>query len=52
MFDFAAMGLPINLALFAAAALAVWFAGVRITRYANVSDKTGMGQALRSTGGG
>jgi cation:H+ antiporter len=47
MFDFAAMGLPINLALFAAAAVAVWFAGVRITRYANViSDKTGMGQAL------
>jgi cation:H+ antiporter len=47
MVDFAAMGLPINLAFFAAAALAVWFAGVRITRYANViSDKTGMGQAL------
>jgi cation:H+ antiporter len=47
VFDFAAMGLPINLALFAAAAVAVWLAGVRITRYANViSDKTGMGQAL------
>jgi cation:H+ antiporter len=47
MFDFAAIGLPINLALFAGAAVAVWFAGVRITRYANViSDRTGMGQAL------
>ena len=53
MFESAAMGLPITLALFAAAALAVWFVGVRITRYANaISGKAGMGQALRSNGGG
>jgi cation:H+ antiporter len=47
MLEFAAMGLPVNLAIFAAAAVAVWMAGVRITRYANViSVRTGIGQAL------
>ncbi|MHC1551643.1 sodium:calcium antiporter [Phyllobacterium sp. K27] len=47
MFDFSALGLWLNLALFSVAAACVWFAGVRITRYANViSQKTGLGQAL------
>nr|CAD6438778.1 sodium/calcium exchanger membrane protein [Rhizobium sp. Q54] len=47
MFDFAGLGLWLNLLLFAVAAIFVWLAGVRITRYANViSEKTGMGQAL------
>ena len=47
MIEFAGLGLATNLAVFAAAAVMVWMAGVRITRYANViSIRTGMGQAL------
>lgn len=47
MLDFAGLGLWLNLALFAGAAVAVWMAGVRITGYANaISEKTGLGQAF------
>lgn len=47
MLDFASMGLWLNIPLFAIAAVAVWMAGVRITRYANIiGEKTGAGQAL------
>lgn len=46
MIDFSGFSLWINLAIFAAAAVAVWLAGARITHYANaISDKTGIGQA-------
>jgi cation:H+ antiporter len=47
MIDFAGLGLAANVAIFAAAAVIVWRAGVRITGYANViSVRTGLGQAL------
>ncbi|MCA1490330.1 sodium:calcium antiporter [Ensifer sp. NBAIM29] len=47
MFDFAALGLWLNIAIFAGAAAAVWIAGVRITHYARIiSDRTGVGQAF------
>jgi cation:H+ antiporter len=47
MISFAELGLAANLAIFAVAAVVVWMAGVRITRYANViSVRTGLGQAL------
>jgi cation:H+ antiporter len=47
MIDFAGLGLAANVAIFAAAAVIVWMAGVRITGYANViSVRTGLGQAL------
>ncbi|ASY66047.1 hypothetical protein SJ05684_b50650 (plasmid) [Sinorhizobium sojae CCBAU 05684] len=46
MLDFAALGLWLNLAIFAGAA-AVWIAGVRITHYTRIiSDRTGVGQAF------
>lgn len=45
--DFAQFGLPLNLAAFAAAAAAVWFAGARLTHYADaISKATGIGQAV------
>ncbi|BBK35956.1 hypothetical protein STAQ_10340 [Allostella sp. ATCC 35155] len=47
MIDFPSLGLPLNLGIFAAAAVLVWGAGVRITNYAGtISEKTGIGQAL------
>jgi cation:H+ antiporter len=47
MLDFAALGLPLNLLAFAAAATAVWFAGARLTGYADaISRVTGAGQAV------
>lgn len=47
MIELAGLGLAANLAIFAVAAVMVWMAGVRITRYANViSVRTGMAQAL------
>ncbi|RVH93909.1 sodium:calcium antiporter, partial [Sinorhizobium medicae] len=47
MLDFTGLGLWLNLAIFAGAAVAVWMAGVRITGYANaISEKTGVGQAF------
>ncbi|RVP30613.1 sodium:calcium antiporter, partial [Sinorhizobium meliloti] len=47
MLDFAGLGLWLNLAIFAGAAVAVWMAGVKITGYANaISEKTGVGQAF------
>jgi len=47
MFEFSSLGLSINLAIFAGAAVAVWMAGVRITGYASaISEKTGAGQAF------
>ncbi len=47
MFEFSNLGLWLNLAIFAGAAVAVWIAGVRITGYANaISEKTGAGQAF------
>jgi len=46
MFDFTGAPLWMNFAIFAAAAVVVWFAGARITGYANaISVKTGIGQA-------
>lgn len=45
--DLTALPLIFSIPLFLAAAVVVWMAGVRITRYANViSERTGMGQAL------
>jgi len=45
--DLQGLGLGWTLAIFAAAALVVWFAGDRLTRYANaISDRTGAGKAL------
>lgn len=47
MLDFAGLGLWLNLAIFAGAAVAVWMSGVKITGYANaISEKTGVGQAF------
>lgn len=47
MIDFPSLGLPLNLGIFAVAAVLVWGAGVRITHYANmISEMTGIGQAL------
>lgn len=47
MLDFTQIGLALNLALFAAAAAVVWFAGSRLTRYADsISNSTGIGHAM------
>lgn len=47
MFDFANAPIWINIAVFLVSAVAVWIAGTRIARYANViSERTGIGQAL------
>jgi cation:H+ antiporter len=47
MIDFTDLGFAANLAVFAVAAVVVWIAGVRITRYGNViSVRAGLGQAL------
>lgn len=46
MFDFTNIGIWINFAIFTVAAVIVWFAGAKITGYANaISTKTGIGQA-------
>lgn len=45
--DLTELPLLFAIPVFAVAAIVVWMAGVRITRYANViSERTGMGQAL------
>ncbi|MGE3917999.1 MAG: sodium:calcium antiporter, partial [Hyphomicrobiaceae bacterium] len=45
--DFASFGLVANLAIFAAAAVIVWLAGFRISRYADeISARTGLSHAL------
>jgi cation:H+ antiporter len=47
MLDLVQLGLPINMLLFAVAAVAVWFAGARLTGYADaISRITGLGQAV------
>lgn len=47
MMDFTQVGLPANLGLFALAAVAVWFAGSRLTHYADaISKATGIGHAV------
>lgn len=47
MFGLSALPLVFSIPAFLAAAVVVWIAGTRITRYANViSDRTGLGQAL------
>ena len=47
MLDFTQFGLPLNIGIFAAAAVAVWFAGARLTHYADgISRVTGAGQAV------
>ncbi|MEX0405585.1 sodium:calcium antiporter [Aquibium sp. LZ166] len=47
MLDFTQFGLAINITLFAAAAIVVWFAGTRLTGYADaISRVTGAGQAV------
>lgn len=47
MIDFTQFHIAINLAIFAAAATAVWIAGTKLTNYANaLSIKTGIGQAV------
>lgn len=44
---FSNLALPANLGVFAAACILVWFAGVRISRYASaISDRTGLCDAL------
>jgi cation:H+ antiporter len=46
MIDFTQLGLAVNLVAFAIAAAFVWFAGMRLTHYANaISNSTGIGQA-------
>jgi len=45
--DFTSVSLWFNIAIFAAAAISVWFAGVRITGHAEaISRKTGIGHAI------
>jgi cation:H+ antiporter len=45
--DFAQYPLWINLAAFAAAAVAVWFAGIRLTRYVDaLAERTGLGRSF------
>jgi cation:H+ antiporter len=45
--DFTGFSLPLNLAIFAAAAAVVWFAGTRISWYADeIGQRTGMSEAL------
>ncbi len=47
MFDFTQLPLAANVAIFIATAALVWFAGARITRYADaISEKAGVGHAL------
>lgn len=47
MLDFAGFGLATNLVAFAVAAVFVWLAGTRLTRYADaISSATGIGQAV------
>ena len=44
--EVAQLGLPVNVGIFAVAAVAVWLAGTRISRYADaLSKKLGIGQA-------
>ncbi|MBO6719440.1 MAG: sodium:calcium antiporter [Rhizobiaceae bacterium] len=46
MIDFTAIPLPVNLLVFAVAAVAVWFAGTKLTHYADaISNATGIGHA-------
>lgn len=46
MLDFSTLPLPLNLVLFTTAAVVVWFAGSRLTFYADaISNATGIGQA-------
>lgn len=45
--DFAALSLPVNIAIFAAGAVFVWMAGARLAAYADeISRRTGLGEAL------
>ncbi len=45
--EFGALPLPVNLALFAAAAAVVWLAGTRIAGYAStIAERTGIGKAV------
>lgn len=45
--DFRSNPLWLNLAMFAAAAAVVWFAGTRLTQYANaIAERTGIGKAF------
>lgn len=47
MLGLSALPLVVSIPVFLAAAIVVWIAGTKITRYANViSDRTGLGQAL------
>jgi cation:H+ antiporter len=47
MLDFTTLPLPFNLLFFAAAAVVVWFAGARLSHYADaISRSTGIGQAV------
>lgn len=47
MLNFPSYPLWINAVIFLAAAAAVWWAGTRLTRYADaISEMTGLGQAF------
>lgn len=47
MIDFTNLNVMVNFGLFALAAVIVWFAGARISRYADeISRKTGLGHAI------
>jgi cation:H+ antiporter len=47
MLDFTQIGLQANIGIFVAAAVVVWLAGGRLSRYADaISRKTGVGQAM------
>ncbi|WP_425411152.1 sodium:calcium antiporter [Hyphococcus sp.] len=47
MIEFSSLGMPVNIAIFAAAAIAVWIAGTKIAFYADqIAQRTGLGEAL------
>ena len=47
MLSLSDLGLPLNMAVFALSAIIVWFAGTRLTTYADtISNATGIGQAV------
>lgn len=47
LLDVSSFPLPVNLAMFAVAAVFVWLAGARLTGYLDgISDRTGLGQAF------
>ena len=47
MIDFQSLGLPFNIAIFGVAAAVIWFAGTRLSYYADaIAERTGLGEAV------